>query len=263
MHFFHEKLATQIGINESIFLQNIYYLCKNNLLKEKIDINLNISVTMSRANILEYQEYFSYATIRNITKKLLQLNLIEIDQIHKSVTNSLSYSLTTKGWLIMFFLEKNSERKKIESASAKFEYIPLLKFTEQLLKETKGVLNLTDLLSNSKGDLFKLADIIIEYRNLIESNRNIENTAPINLEDSQIYLSEIEEILSKNLVLKNRIEKTFKSIQNYMDKIILPAITKFGGLKVIQAIKKTISEFFPSSSPVFNFYENVEKISLE
>ena len=259
MNFFHEKLATQIGINESIFLQNIYYLCKNNLLKEKIDINLNISVTMSRANILEYQEYFSYATIRNITKKLLLLNLIEIDQIHKSVTNS----LTTKGWLIMFFLEKNSERKKIESASAKFEYIPLLKFTEQLLKETKGVLNLTDLLSNSKGDLFKLADIIIEYRNLIESNRNIENTAPINLEDSQIYLSEIEEILSKNLVLKNRIEKTFKSIQNYMDKIILPAITKFGGLKVIQAIKKTISEFLPSSSPVFNFYENVEKISLE
>lgn len=245
MHFFHEKLATQIGINESIFLQNIYYLCKNNLLKEKIDINLNISVTMSRANILECQEYFSYATIRNITKKLLQLNLIEIDQIHKSVTNS----LTTKGWLIMFFLEKNSERKKIESASAKFEYIPLLKFTEQLLKETKGVLNLTD--------------IIIEYRNLIESNRNIENMAPINLEDSQIYLSEIEDILSKNLVLKNRIEKTFKSIQNYMDKIILPAITKFGGLKVIQAIKKTISEFLPSSSPVFNFYENVEKINLE
>lgn len=260
MHFFHEKLAAKIGINEAIFLQNIYYLCKTNLLKEKIDINLNISITMSRSNILEYQEYFSYATIRNITKKLIDLNLIEIDQIYKSVTNSLSYSLTLKGWAIIFSLEKKEERKKIEIASANFESTPLLKFTEQLLKTTKDVSDITDLLSNSWGDLLKLTDIIIEYRNLIEYNRNIEKIDFKDSENFQKYFYEIEDIISKNLVIKKRIEKTFEDIKSYMNKIIVPAMEKFGVVKVVEAIKKTVLEFLPSCSPVFSFYANIDKL---
>lgn len=262
MHFFHEKLAAKIGINESIFLQNIYYLCKNNLLKEKIDKNLNISITMSRSNILEYQEYFSYATIRSITKKLINLNLIEVDQIHKSVSNSLSYSLTPKGWSIMFFLEKPGERKKIETASAKFNNTHLSIFIKELLKTAKDVLNLTDLLSNSGEDLLKLADIIIEYRNLIERDRNIEKMESENIEKFQQYFSEIEESISQNLVLKKRIEKTFEDVKNYMSEIIIPAIKKYGILKVVEAIKKTVSEFLPSYSPVFDFYANIYRLNV-
>ena len=262
MHFFHEKLAVEIGISDAVFLQNIYYLCKNNLLKEKIDKNLNISITMSRSNILEYQEYFSYATIRSITKKLINLNLIEVDQIHKSVSNSLSYSLTPKGWSIMFFLEKPGERKKIETASAKFNNPHLSIFTKEVLKMTKDVLDLTDLLSNSGEDLLKLADIIIEYRNLIERDRKIEKMESENTENFQQYFSEIEESISQNLVLKKRIEKTFEDVKNYMSAIIIPAIKKFGILKVVEAIKKTVSEFLPSYSPVSDFYANIYRLNV-
>lgn len=262
MHFFHEKLATKIGINEAIFLQNIYYLCKNNLLKEKIDKNHNISITMSRTNILEYQEYFSYTTIRSITKKLIALNLIKVDQIHKSVSNSLSYSLTPKGWSVMFFLEKLGERKKIETASAKFNNTHLAIFTKDLLKRSEDVLNLTDLLSNSGEDLSKLADIIIEYRNLIERDRNIEKMSAENIENFQQYFSEIEESISQNLILKKRIEKTFEDVKNYMSEIIIPAIEKYGILKVVEAIKKTVSEFLPSYSPVFDFYANIYRLNI-
>jgi len=262
MHFFHEKLAVEIGISDAVFLQNIYYLCKNNLLKEKIDKNLNISITMSRSNILKYQEYFSYATIRSITKKLINLNLIEVDQIHRSVSNSLSYSLTPKGWSIMFFLEKPGERKKIERASAKFSNTYLSIFTKELLKKTKDVSDLTDLLSNSGEDLSKLADIIIEYRNLIERDRNIEKMESQNTENFQQYFFEIEESISQNLVLKKRIEKTFEDVKNYMSTIIVPAIEKFGILKVVEAIKKTVSEFLPSYSPVFDFYANIHRLNV-
>ena len=262
MHFFHEKLATEIGVNEAIFLQNIYYLCKNNLLKEKIDTNLNISITMSRANILEYQKYFSYATIRTITKNLINLNLIEVNQLYKSTTNSLSYSLTTKGWTIMFSLEKIGERKKIELASTNFEFIPLLKFTEQLLKKAKGMFNLTDLLSNSQEDLLKLTDIIIEYRNLIENSKTIEIIDFKNSDKFQAYFYEIEDIISQNLILKKRIEKTFEDIKSYMDKIIIPAIEKFGLLKVLEVVKKTVSNFLPTHSPVFNFYANLDELTI-
>lgn len=263
MHFFHEKLAIEIGINEAIFLQNLYYLCKKNLLKEKIDKNFNISVTMSRASILEYQEYFSYTTIRRITKNLINFNLIEVNQLHKSVTNSLSYSLTPKAWMIMFALEKTGERKKIDSASAKFNNVFLLNFTEQLLKKSKGVLNITDLLSNPQEDLLRLADIIIEYRNLIEHNITIEERESNDIENFQKYFYEIEENISQNLILKKRIEKTFENINNYMIHIIVPAIKKFGILKVIEAVKNTVSEFLPTHSPVFYFYANLEKLTIQ
>ena len=78
-----------------------------------------------------------------------------------------------------------------------------------------------------------------------------------NTENFQQYFSEIEESISQNLVLKKRIEKTFEDVKNYMSAIIIPAIKKFGILKVVEAIKKTVSEFLPSYSPVSNFYANI------
>lgn len=94
---------------------------------------------MSRSNILEYQEYFSYATIRGITEKLINLDLIEVNQIYKSVGNSLSYSLTPKGWSIIFLLEKSGERKKIETASAKFSNTHLSLFTKEVFNLTEDL----------------------------------------------------------------------------------------------------------------------------
>ncbi|MGL4802061.1 MAG: hypothetical protein ACRC18_07320 [Cetobacterium sp.] len=262
MHFFHEKLAVEIGINDAVFLQNIYYLCKNNLLKEKIDKNLNISITMSRTNILEYQKYFSTSTIRNITKRLIKFNLIEVDQINKSVSNSLSYSLTPKGWSVMFFLEKPGERRKIEATVSTFDKEELFKFVKQVLKKTENVSCLPDLLSTSWDDMPKLTDIIIEYRNLIESDRNIEIMDLKNSKDFKKHFYEIENMISQNIILKNRIEKTFEDVKNYINRIIVPAIKKFGILKVLKVVKETVSGFLPTYSPVFNFYANLERLII-
>ncbi|UPO99035.1 hypothetical protein MKD34_13980 (plasmid) [Cetobacterium somerae] len=162
----------------------------------------------------------------------------------------------------MFFLEKLGERKKIETASDKFNNTHLSIFTKGLLKTAKDVLNLTDLLSNSGEDLSKLADIIIEYRNLIERDRNIEKMSAENIENFQQYFSEIEDSISQNLILKKRIEKTFEDVKNYMSEIIIPAIEKYGILKVVEAIKKTVSEFLPSYSPVFYFYANIYRLNI-
>ena len=70
-----------------------------------------------------------------------------------------------------------------------------------------------------------------------------------------------EESISQNLILKRRIEKTFKDIKNYMSAIIIPAIEKFGILKVVEAVKKTVSEFLPICSPVFDFYANIHRLN--
>ncbi|MGL5575972.1 hypothetical protein, partial [Cetobacterium sp.] len=105
-------------------------------------------------------------------------------------------------------------------------------------------------------------DIIIEYRNLIERDRNIEKMSAENIENFQQYFSEIEESISQNLILKKRIEKTFEDVKNYMSEIIIPAIEKYGILKVVEAIKKTISEFLPSYSPVFDFYANIYRLNI-
>lgn len=162
----------------------------------------------------------------------------------------------------MFFLEKPGERRKIETVSAKFNNTHLSIFTKELLKIAKDVLDLIDLLSNSGEDLLKLADIIIEYRNLIERDRNIEKMSAENIENFQQYFSEIEESISQNLILKKRIEKTFEDVKNYMSEIIIPAIEKFGILKVVEAVKKTVSEFLPSYSPVFDFYANIYRLNI-
>lgn len=159
------------------------------------------------------------------------------------------------------FFRKTRREKKIEIASSKLNNTHLSIFTKELLKTTKEVLDLTDLLSNSGEDLSKLTDIIIEYRNLIERDRNIEKMESQNIKNYQQYFSEIEESISQNSVLKKRIEKTFEDVKNYMSTIIVPAIEKFGILKVVEAIKKTVSEFLPSYSPVFYFYANIDELN--
>ncbi|MDX8337338.1 hypothetical protein [Candidatus Cetobacterium colombiensis] len=256
MHFFHDNLAVKIGLHEAIFLQNLYYLCKQNLLKERIEENSKISVTMSRTKILEYQEYFCQTKIRRMTKKLIDLNLMEVT---KFKTNILSYSLTLKGWVTMFFLEKESELKKIETTSAQFSNTHLSDFTNHLLILTKGVSNLTDVLFKMTELVFKRTDIYIEDRNLIEINRKIEKMDSENLQN---FLDEIDTIILENSILKKRIEKTFENIKNYQTQIIIPAIEKYGSLNVLKALKKTSEQFLPHNSPVGNFYWNLGELDI-
>ncbi|WP_432205642.1 hypothetical protein ACQ9ZF_12515 (plasmid) [Cetobacterium somerae] len=258
MHFFHENLAAEIGLHEAIFLQNIYYLCKQSLLKEKIKENSKISITMSRGKILEYQKYFCYTRIRRTTQKLVKLNLMEITQDNLN-TNSLSYALTLKGWITMFFLEKKSELKKIATVSAQFSNTHLSDFTNHLLIWTKDVSNLTDVLFKMTGVVFKRTDIYIENRNLIEINRKIEKMAD---ENSENFLDEIDSIILENSILKKRIEKSFENTKNYKNKIIVPAIEKYGISKVVKALKNTSEQFLPHSSPVGNFYSNLSELNI-
>ncbi|MDX8337456.1 hypothetical protein [Candidatus Cetobacterium colombiensis] len=258
IHFFHKNLAIEIGVDEAIFLQNIYYLCKSNLLNEKLDTNSKISATLSRKKILEYQSYFSYTAVRRITQKLINLNLMEVTQDSVS-TNSLSYVLTLKGWITMLFLEKNSELKKIEMASAKFSNTHLSYFINQLLISAKDVSNLADVLLKSTEVVSKSADIYINNINLIERNIKIEKIAD---ENSENILDEIDSIILKNSILKKRIEKSFENTKNYKNKIIVPAIEKYGISKVIKALRNTSEQFLPHSSPVGNFYLNLNKLII-
>ncbi|MDX8337478.1 hypothetical protein [Candidatus Cetobacterium colombiensis] len=256
MHFFHDDLAKKIGVDEAIFLQNLYYLCKQNLLKEKIEENSKISITMSRTKILEYQGYFSYAAVRRISQRLIELNLLETTQDK----TSLSYSLTLNGWITMLFLDKESELKKIATASAKFSNTHLSNFINHLLILANDVSNLTEVLLKSTEVVSKSADIIyIENRNLIEQNRKIEKMDSENLKN---FLDEIHTIILENCILKKRIEKSFENIKNYQTQIIIPAIEKYGSLNVLKALKNTSEQFLPHSSPVGNFYSNLSELNI-
>ncbi|MGL5191389.1 MAG: hypothetical protein ACRC7S_17240 [Cetobacterium sp.] len=270
MHFFNEKLAGQFGVYESLFLQNLYYILKQRLLSEKVDENLNPSITMSRTKILEHQEYFSDARIRRVRKNLLDLNIIETCQKHKRVSNSLTYSLTLKGWILMIALEKKSERKNIYKSLVNLTDPLLSKFIELLLIKAEVFAKLTEVRLISTELDAKLADIIIEYRNLIEKDRKIEKTAidkKIVFENefsetiNPNFENKIEEIISGNSIFKKRVEKTFLDSQKFNEDVLLPMITKYGYLKVLKALKKTVEEFLPSNSPVANFYTNLTELN--
>lgn len=272
MHFFNANLASTFGIEESIFLQNLYFLLKSRLLAEKVDNNLIVSITMSRTRIREFQEYFSDAVIRRITKNLLDLNIIETAQKNKRVSNSLTYSFTLKGWILMMALEKKCDRKIFNKSIVNFNNTLLSECTEHLLKIAEDLSKLTDVLLISAELDAKLADIIIEYRNLIERNRKIEKiTEPV---ENEITLSEkfaaidfyeqnkISEIISTNSIFKRKVEKSFSNYENFCNKVIFPSVQKYGPSEVVEALKKTVEEFSNTNSPVANFFMNLMELEL-
>ncbi|MGL5744549.1 MAG: hypothetical protein ACRCXX_05300 [Cetobacterium sp.] len=269
MHFFNANLASTFGIEESIFLQNLYFLLKGRLLAENVDSNLIVSITMSRTRIREFQEYFSYAVIRRITKNLLDLNIIETVQKNKRVSNSLTYSFTLKGWILMMALEKKCDRKIFNKSIVNFNNTLLSECTEHLLKIAEDLSKLTDVLLISTELDAKLADIIIEYRNLIEKNRTIEKIkgsvdSEVSFFDSLNFdiQNQVEEIISENSIFKKRVEKSFSTAKNFYNKVVLPTIEKYGYSKVLEALKKCVEEFLPSNSPVANFYTNLTKLNV-
>ncbi|MGL5935761.1 MAG: hypothetical protein ACRCZI_09070 [Cetobacterium sp.] len=268
-HFFNENLASTIGISESIFLQNLYFLLKGRLLAEKADQDLVISITMSRTKIREFQKYFTDATIRRITKNLLNLNIIETVQKNKRVSNSLTYSFTLKGWLLMMALEKRCDREVFKKSIVNFDNTLLLECTQHLLKTAEHLSKSTDVLSISTELDAKLTDIIIEYRNLIERNRNIEKIkGPLKNEAafSAAHFYEenkISEIISENSIFKKKVEKSFNNHENFCDKVIFPAVEKYGSSKVLEALKKTAEGFLGINSPVAIFFMNLTELELQ
>lgn len=259
MHYFHEDLAREVGINEAIFLQNVYYLSKKKLIKETINNTLDVWVIMSGTTIKKYQGYFTASQIKTFTKNLIESDLLKKEQRCLHGNNSLSYTLTDRAWIIMLYLEKKCERKKFQNSLVEFNQCFWSNIFELWLKEVDYLSNSMDpwlILTKHKQEL---ANIIIEYRTLIEQNRKIEKMPYENLENS---IEEIETIISKNLVLKKRIEKTFKEVENYLNEIIIPAIEKYGGLKVVKAFEKMSEEFLPASSPVSNFYVNISELNF-
>lgn len=271
-HFFNEKLASSFGLDESIFLQNLYFLLKARLLAEKVDENLVVSITMSRTRIREFQRYFTDANIRRITKNLLSLNIIETTQKNKRVSNSLTYSFTLKGWLLMMALEKRCDREIFKKSIVNFDNTLLLKCTEHLLKTAEHLSELTDVLLISTELDAKLTDIIIEYRNLIERNRKIEkikgpqkNEAALSEKFSALDFYEknkISEIISTNSIFKRKVEKSFSNYENFCDKVIFPSVEKYGPSEVVEALKKTVGEFSNANSPVANFFMNLMELEF-
>ena len=114
MHYFHEDLAKEIGINEAIFLQNVYYLSKKKLVKETINNTLDVWIIMSGTTIKKYQGYFTASQIKTFTKNLIESDLLKKEQRCLHGNNSLSYTLTDRGWIVMLYLEKNVNGKNFK-----------------------------------------------------------------------------------------------------------------------------------------------------
>ncbi|MCQ9627988.1 hypothetical protein HS141_13730 [Cetobacterium somerae] len=264
MHFFHEKLAAKIGLYESIFLQNIYYLAKVNLVKKRNENTLDIWICLSSSTIEKYQPYFTRSKIRTLTKNLIEMDLLKKCKRNSNGDNTFSYALTDRGWMLMLSLESKPNLKKFQSSLVQFDQHQWLNIINLWLNAAKPWLNSPDPWLILTKPMQDLANIIIEYRN-IENNRNIEKMDSENFEkkadDYEDYFFEIENMISQNYILKKRIEKTFEDVNNYINLIINPAVRKFGALNVVEAFKKTVSDFLPSYSPVFFLYKNLDKLN--
>lgn len=68
MHYFHEDLAKEIGINEAIFLQNVYYLSKKKLVKETINNTLDVWIIMSGTTIKNIKDILLHHRLKHLLK---------------------------------------------------------------------------------------------------------------------------------------------------------------------------------------------------
>lgn len=268
MHFFNANLAGKIGINESIFLQNIYYLSKKRVIFDK-DIDDELWLKMSSTKIQEFQPYFSRAEIRTLIKNLMKHDLLVKNQKIQRATNTSSYALTYRGWVLMLSLEKKNELKKIKENLVDLNDAPWSYLLQHLLKDANELVKSTNPWLILTKDCTDLTNIIIEYRNLIEKNRTIEKIkgevdSEVSFFDSLNFdiQNQVEEIISENSIFKKRVEKSFSTAKNFYNKVVLPTIEKYGYLKVLKALKKSVEEFLPSNSPVANFYTNLTKLNV-
>ncbi len=268
MHFFNASLAKKIGINESIFLQNIYYLSKQKILFNKNSSD-ELWLKMSSTKIQEFQPYFSRAEIRTLIKNLIKYNLLTKNQNNKRVSNTMSYALTYRGWVLMLSLEKKNDLKKFKESLVNLDEAPWSYLLEHLLKEVNELAKSTNPWLILTKDCTDLANIIIEYRNLIEKDRTIEKIKgegdpEVSFFDSLNFdiENQVEKIIAENSLFKKRVEKSFSTAKNFYYKVILPTVEKYGYLKVLKALKKCVEEFLPSNSPVANFYTNLTKLNV-
>ncbi|MGL5356695.1 MAG: hypothetical protein ACRDAQ_09190 [Cetobacterium sp.] len=259
MHFFDEHLAEKIGINESIFLQNLYYLSKKNLIQEHKTFNEeDIWVTMSTSTIQNFQPYFTRSIIRTIIKKLEERDLIVKHQFEKRMTNTFSYTLTDRAWILMLTIDKKSDIKKLTASCAENSHAQWRNALSNWLNHSEQLAKIANLWLILAVDMQNLANIYIDNRNLIESNRNIEfsDLEKNEKKDSSYtgeFNEEIHEILVSNNDFKRRVEKTFLGIDKFRDEIIIPSIERNGYLKSIEALKKAVERHLPHISPVANF----------
>ncbi|MEG1979027.1 MAG: hypothetical protein RRZ91_09470, partial [Cetobacterium sp.] len=263
MHFFDERLAVEIGVHESIFLQNLYYFSKKSLLEGKADCNNSVWIKMSITKIIELQPYFSRSSIRTIIKKLKDLNLIITEQQDlKSSNNTSSYALTSLSWALMFFLEKRCDRETLKLKIDKLERFSLSRFANILVKIAENLSNITNGLPKLANSLLNLANIEIDNRFLIENRKSKIITAEEkefnkNLEENYEVNKEIDILILENSTFERRILKTFLKLKKYKSEVIYPAIERNGISDTLNALKITSDEFLQHKSPVAEFYKNL------
>lgn len=263
MHFFDERVAQLIGVNESIFLQNLYYLAKKNLFDSKFDGD-KIWIKISTTKIIEIQPYFSRSTIRTVVKNLIEKDLLITTQQDKNTSlNTLSYALTSKSWALMLFCESKHTRDVIRSKIQVLEPLTLshlanhwLKLAELLSESTNPLLNLAKLWSD-------LANIIIDNRYLIDNRiiKKINKEVIKSLDEDYELNREIDILILENSTFERRILKTFVKVKTFKSEIIYPTIEKYGTSEALIALKKTSDEFLQHKSPVAEFYKNLRQIN--
>lgn len=270
MHFFNENLAFRIGKNESIFLQNLYYICKKKIVCDN-GSNENIWIKMSYTKIQEFQPYFTRSEIRTLLKNLLENGLLVKSQTDKRVSNTMSYSLTYRCWVLMLSQEKKYELKKLEKDLAKCNEGVLSFLLKTMLNDANVLAKSNNPWSILTEDCKELANIIIEYRTFIEKDRNIEKTGDKNISDEKTFVNyfdpyienKIIEIISENSTFKRKVEKTFNNYENFCNKVVFPAIEKHGSSEVLEALKKSVEGFLGHNSPVATFFMNLNVLELQ
>lgn len=259
MHFFDERLATHLGVNEAIFMQNLYYLSKKELLAETLVLKKEIWINISNTKIQELQPYFTRSTIRTITSRLIKFKFLEKKQLNKKQTNTLSYSLTDKAWIIMFSLENKENRKNLKKSIQKLECLDWLNLASSWLKSANDWLKLTNHWSNLTKDWLELTNIIIDNRFLIDINRK--NYFETTFENEKLDV-EIDMIINKNKIFEKRITKTFSEVSNFKNNILYDAVQKYGVSDVLKALEKTSETFLQHNSPVALFFANLTELQI-
>ncbi len=188
MHYFHENLAVAIGLSEAVFIQNLYYLLKRRLLEIGFDQNKNLWVKLSSTRLSEFQPYFTRSQLRTIVRNLLVLGVVQNEKKHLQYnSNTLSYTLTTKGWAYMIYLDSFENQEKLKEVILKCKHQSWSKQGELWLFLAKTLAISDRPWLNLAKDWSNLANIYIEDRYLID---NIENTKNIlKLLDSSTFIN--------------------------------------------------------------------------
>lgn len=120
-HSFSVELGTAYGVYEALFLMNLYFWLKMNLIKRQQIFDGKVWAEFPLRKVMERQPYFTESSLRTVIKNLKNNKMIIMAK--KQGRNILSYTLTDQGWSTMlkndFTKEKSNITRELERLNPK------------------------------------------------------------------------------------------------------------------------------------------------